>query len=580
MARHRSTFVARRICSTLVTTRAVINRVDCRLSLLSSSTSYNLSQSTHHPSLVRGYSSSNNIPHCNHDDVINGNTLLDSKGEECYQRAMDALKNASIAKQKQEEHLLKEQFDAMERQRRRTQQREQQRQMQRQKEDPRLQRLNNDMQTDTKDRAAGVALVRKIVQQSNAAVQVEQWNNNNDSSGQTSNITTNNTPINNTTDTTNKGEEYWQQIAQKHMQDAAFRYGHPLALVRLGNDALDMAKNGNNDNSKSTISIPLPDDGGRCESPINFLEYKAINNDATSMALYLYNEAGKQGSKEGWYNLGHLLWENSNALDEVDSYEAKEKAMYAFHKAIQLGDAADAIYFVAAQYLSYDEEDQDEEEKSFLSNVYKQYGQEVIKSLNTTTSGRREEDTFVENDIQSGQSTNNLHQNGYRLLCHAAHVHDHGPALHHLALLHNQRNDIEVFHRLLNKAADMDNPESLFLLGHCRYFGSDGYSQNLSVALDYFLAAADHKHTNAMISAGAMLHQGVFSDDGQTVIIERDQQRAFDLYQQAGELGSIEGWRNVVSCYATGQGVPKCLDTAKYIANTMLKEEEEQEDHI
>ena len=83
-----------------------------------------------------------------------------------------------------------------------------------------------------------------------------------------------------------------------------------------------------------------------------------------------------------------------------------------------------------------------------------------------------------------------------------------------------------------------------------------------------------------MISAGAMLHQGVFSDDGQTVIIERDQQRAFDLYQQAGELGSIEGWRNVVSCYATGQGVPKCLDTAKYIANTMLKEEEEQEDHI
>ena len=45
------------------------------------------------------------------------------------------------------------------------------------------------------------------------------------------------------------------------------------------------------------------------------------------MALYLYNEAGKQGSKEGWYNLGHLLWENSNALDEVDSYEAKEKAI-------------------------------------------------------------------------------------------------------------------------------------------------------------------------------------------------------------------------------------------------------------
>ena len=110
----------------------------------------------------------------------------------------------------------------------------------------------------------------------------------------------------------------------------------------------------------------------------------------------------------------------------------------------------------------------------------------------------------MEKDIQSGQRTNNLHQSGYRLLQHAAHA-CHGPALHHLALLHNQRNDLEVFHQLLNK--DMDNPESLFLLSHCRYFGSDGYSQNLSVALDYFLAAADHKHKDAMVSAGAMVHQ-------------------------------------------------------------------------
>lgn len=77
-----------------------------------------------------------------------------------------------------------------------------------------------------------------------------------------------------------------------------------------------------------------------------------------------------------------------------------------------------------------------------------------------------------------------------------------------------------------------------------------------------------------MVSAGAMLHSGIRSEDGTSYIVERDQQRAFDLYQQAGELGSLEGWRNVVHCYATGQGVPRCLETAKHIAQTMLSNDD------
>merc|ERR1711957_645891 len=104
----------------------------------------------------------------------------------------------------------------------------------------------------------------------------------------------------------------------------------------------------------------------------------------------------------------------------------------------------------------------------------------------------------------------------------------------------------------------------LFLQGHCHYAGTDGYDQDFPAALENFLAAADSEHVDAMVSAGAMLHQGMAGDDGRTAIIKRDQQRAFDLYQQAGELGSVEGWRNVVSCYASGQGVPKCSETAKY----------------
>ena len=130
------------------------------------------------------------------------------------------------------------------------------------------------------------------------------------------------------------------------------------------------------------------------------------------------------------------------------------------------------------------------------------------------------------------------------------------------------------FCNYLTKAANMGNPDSLFLRGHCRYFGTDGHDRDAQAAMEDFLAAAEGGNVDAMVSAGAVLHRGVRSDDGRTIVVERDQRRAFELYQRAGELGSVEGWRNVVSCYAHGQGVPKCMDTAKHIANTMLREDD------
>ena len=65
------------------------------------------------------------------------------------------------------------------------------------------------------------------------------------------------------------------------------------------------------------------------------------------------------------------------------------------------------------------------------------------------------------------------------------------------------------------------------------------------------------------ISAGAMYHHGQ--------VVKQDKTRAFELYQLAGEGGSIEGWKNVVACYMMGDGVPKCENTANYIIKTMLQ---------
>ena len=383
------------------------------------------------------------------------------------------------------------------------------------------------------------------------------------------------------------------------MEEAAFRHGHPLALVRLGNEALTYSKNSSNDDTIKPLFDTERIMAWYDESPILLEAALAFIKDKSYnvLALQLYQEAGKQGSSEGWYNFGHMLWEGgvSDDVSWSDGAADKEKAIDAFHKAIELQDS-DAMYFVAAQYLNYDEEEGGDENvnNALLVKCYELYGSEFLSKLKADGL-ENEWDTFMEKIIQPDDESNTMdssaqtqqqtdsqmkilsfsniyHQYGYALLQYAAFGHEHGPALHHLALLHNQNDNIQTFHQILTKAASTGNPDSLFLEGHCYYTGTDGYDKNIPLALKRFLAASESDHVDAMVSAGAILHQGVVSDDGTTVIIQRDQQRAFELYQQAGELGSIEGWRNVVSCYATGQGVPKCIDTARYIANIMLKE--------
>lgn len=68
--------------------------------------------------------------------------------------------------------------------------------------------------------------------------------------------------------------------------------------------------------------------------------------------------------------------------------------------------------------------------------------------------------------------------------------------------------------------------------------------------------------------AGAVLFHGAG--------VPEDKRKAFELYQAAGEMGSIEGWRNVVACYVRGEGVPQSIETAKYIASVMLHDKDEE----
>ena len=490
------------------------------------------------------------------DGNILANGHVNDRGEELYNLAMDALTKVEETKKLKEEKLLREQYDAMNRQRQKTRSREKARADKR-KDDPRLAKLDD--YEDHRDRAAGVAVVRTIVKQSQPKkVQIDKY----------------------------VQEEYdeasWQKTARDHMEEAAFRYGYPDALVRLGNDALE----GGRDKESSFVDIDRLK-GWADESPIplqNVLDYVAYAEGsektdarATSylyekclspnqrLAVCLYREAGKLGSSEGLFNLGHVLLENVD-VESPTKDSLREEAFGAFYKSMELDDA-DAMYFLAVQFMSHDDEDASE-----TSIELSEFLKRTLERMNTAHLVQPLFELQQES-VQPLVIEDELIRIGYNLLLRAALQHGHGPALHHLALLHHEANEEDdEYKKLLSAAASTGHPDSLFLQGYSYYHGIDGHEKNTRTALTNFLAAAENGSVDAMVSAGAIFHKGARDENGK-YIIEQDMPRAFDLYQKAGEMGSIEGWRNVVHCYATGQGVPKCLETAQHIAETMLKED-------
>ena len=262
----------------------------------------------------------------------------------------------------------------------------------------------------------------------------------------------------------------------------------------------------------------------------NKLERPA-QQELASEALHLFRTAGEAGSRVGWYNHGHLLWtgfppheddvddvENDNVEDQLVPSDLHE-AMESFVKAIDLR-CYDSMYLVGVHRL---------------------------------TMGGKEN-----------------YLSGTRLIERAADA-GHGGALYYLALLHLNGEphvglepcSLEEFVERLDKAVEAGNVDARFVRGHSYYHGTEGYPQSFSKALDDFLKAADEGHADAAVSAGAMFHNGVGA--------LTDQTKAFELYQLAGELGSEEGWVNVVDCWRQGLGVPKSEESARYIEETMLK---------
>jgi len=327
----------------------------------------------------------------------------------------------------------------------------------------------------------------------------------------------------------------WNQRAHTLLQQAAEQYGHSEAFVLLGNDALQQAKHAWQSMGDQADENTLQQ---QQQLPVQRLVHQSLD-------YYKKSDAAA-----GWFNVGQLLWTGFPVQDEASlSKDAphseggiilppnREASMEAFRKAIHLGDP-DAMYFVGVHLLGQEDDDDDN------------------TTLPTTT-------TTIINALKEGLD----------LVTQSAKL-GHGPARYYLALFHLNGHatlniepcSSEEFVSYLNDACDAEDPDALFLRGHAYHDGDHGYPQDYKLALQDFIAAAQAGNADAAVSAGAMYYNGMG--------IPQDPKRAFELYQRAGEMGSTEGWRNVAACYAQGVGIPQSMPTAKYIINTMLKEQD------
>lgn len=302
---------------------------------------------------------------------------------------------------------------------------------------------------------------------------------------------------------------------------AAQQYRHPVALVTLANEMLQ--ENRHVDlGALETVSIS--------------------HNTVIERALDYYRQAGEQGSAEGWFNLGHVLWTGAKVGSDVLHPNPRD-ALRSFHKAIELYDN-DAMYFVGVLILGQNDGENQTSEIDFAAAI--EY------SLHDAV-------RWIEQAAASG----------------------HGGALYYLAVFHlNGYAPLKIspcsseeFLQRLDAAIRCDETgEAHFLRGSCHYSGSSWHEHDVARALSDFLTASELGHADAAVNAGAILHRG-----NTQFRIQVDHHKAFQLYQRAGELGSLEGWRNVVACYATGHGVKQSQETARYIAETMLRHNDEQD---
>ena len=180
-----------------------------------------------------------------------------TSGDECYANALRALETARKLEAQREEQRAAEQYESMIKAREREEQRVKTRAQKRASgggaaaASQRLAELDAKQTSENsgmQSRAAGVAVIKTITKQTRK----ERDNQ----------IARTNVMIDGNVNQSSSNDEIsqYKDVAQKWLRMAAFQHSHPKALVRLGNNALEEAKNllhssSSNDGSDSSHAI-------------------------------------------------------------------------------------------------------------------------------------------------------------------------------------------------------------------------------------------------------------------------------------------------------------------------------------
>ena len=128
--------------------------------------------------------------------------------------------------------------------------------------------------------------------------------------------------------------------------------------------------------------------------------------------------------------------------------------------------------------------------------------------------------------------------------------------------------DAAKFREYLDKAVEEDeDPDAVYCLADMYMHGLDGAERSALRAMELYQRASDMGHMDATVSLGAMYYNGLGG-------LPRDPKRAFEMYNLAAEEGHREAWRNLAAMYAAGDGVPKCVKSAKGIMMAVFPEDE------
>jgi TPR repeat protein len=101
-------------------------------------------------------------------------------------------------------------------------------------------------------------------------------------------------------------------------------------------------------------------------------------------------------------------------------------------------------------------------------------------------------------------------------------------------------------------AADLGSAVGAFIVGHSYQYGS-GVPQDPSRAIFWYEKAVKDGHARAMHHLGMLLASGKGD-------VNKDTERALELYLRAGENGRVEGFTDAAEMYVDGNGVMRDYD--------------------